>query len=81
MILTATGQPVRQEPQRRLTDAEAAMLRAYKKILQRYGYKEALWCQTCEDDGDSAGCRAYVTDSTIEILCRHRKLYFRGSSR
>lgn len=78
MLVTAAGQPLTRE--RQIADADARVLRAYKKILAKYGYREALWCQTCEDDGDGPGCRAYVTDQRIEIQCRHRRLFFRGST-
>lgn len=64
----------------RLTDADARTLRAYKKILAKYGYREKLWCQTCEENEDSPGCRGSVFDSRIVIECHHRRLWFRGST-
>ena len=77
MILTASGIPVTREQQ--IADEDAQTLRAYKKILAKYGYQEALWCQTCENEEDNPGCRAYVTENRIAIECRHRRLYFTGS--
>ena len=78
MILASSGIPVTREQQ--IADADAQTLRSYKAILAKYGYLEELWCQTCEDEGDHGGCRAYVTDSRIAIECRHRRLWFRGST-
>ena len=78
MILAANGATITREQQ--LADEDARVLRAYKQILAKYGYVEELWCQTCTDDGDHGGCRAFVTDTRIGIECRHRRLYFRGST-
>jgi hypothetical protein len=77
-VLTASGQPLTREAL--IADEDAKTLRAYKAILFKYGYKESLWCQTCEDEADHAGCRAYVTAQQIAIECRHRRLYFVGST-
>ena len=78
MLVTPSGQPLTRESQ--IADEDARLLRQYKKILAKYGYKEALWCKTCEDEGDGAGVRAYVTDSTIEVQCRHRRRFFKGAT-
>jgi len=78
MLVTTSGQPLTREQQ--IADEDAKTLRAYKKILMKYGYREELWCKTCEEQDDAHGCRAYVTDSKIEILCRHRRLFFRGAT-
>lgn len=78
MLVTASGQPLTRESQ--MAHEDARLLRAYKKILLKYGYKEALWCRTCEDAQEMAGCNATVTDAKIEIQCRHRRRFFSGAT-
>ena len=78
MILTATGQPLTRE--QLLAEADARTFRAYKKILEKYGYAESLWCRTCDEDADHAGCRAQVLTRSIAIECRHRRVYYTGST-
>ena len=81
MLVTPTGDPLVRD--RLLTDAEAATLRAYKRILAKYGYREQLWCQICDADDvefTPSGCRAYVTGTQIAILCRHLRRFYSGST-
>ena len=59
---------------------EAKLLRAYKRILEDFGWVEGLDCQTCHAEGSAAGCRAFVTDTRIAIICRHRTLQFIGQT-
>ena len=64
----------------RLSFGEAALLRAYGSFLRLHGWLEALRCQNCDDVGYRNGCKAVVTDSAIDIQCRHRHLLYRGST-
>lgn len=59
---------------------EAATFRAYKKLLQRHGLKEALFCQTCSEGNLGDGCEAHVTSSQILVKCRCRQRFYQGQS-
>lgn len=59
---------------------EATLLRAYKKLLKKYHLKEALYCQDCFEGDLSDGCRAFVTDEQIGILCRCKMRVFQGQT-
>ena len=52
------------------TQAEAELLRAYKKLLLRHGLREALYCNQCWDHDLQDGCKAFVRDDRILIQCR-----------
>ena len=75
-------------PTFRLTDEDAALLRAYKKFLKRHELREALFCNSCAlatDVGEAYhgqphGCEAHVTDTDILIKCRCRNRFHRGQS-
>lgn len=64
-----------------LSQDEADLLRRYKKFLQKRGFREALYCNTCWT-GDLADgvSEAHVTDSEILLKCSHRMLFFKGQS-
>lgn len=65
-------------PEVPLAIADAYMLRSYQKFLVAHGLQEAMWCLTCEDEGEPSGMRAYVRVDEIALLCRHRNLVHRG---
>jgi hypothetical protein len=78
MIYAPNGAPLTREQQ--IAEIDARTLRAYKQILAKYGYVEELWCDTCDESGDAPGCRARVMPNEIRIECRHRRLYYLGST-
>ena len=49
---------------------DAVLLRQYKKLLQRLGLREALYCQACWQGEREDGCKAHVTVHEILIVCR-----------
>lgn len=60
-------------------DAEdAALLRRYKKFLERYGLKEALYCDGCWERDLSHGLEAYVTSDKVFLKCRCSLRIFDG---
>lgn len=68
-IVGADGVPLNR-PTVMLTRHEARMLREYKKFLQKYALKEALYCQTCWSGNREDGTEAFVRDDKIGIICR-----------
>lgn len=62
------------------TDADALMLRQYKKLLMKYGLKESLWCQMCAALEQPEGLRASVMDDKIDIECRCTVRRHRGQT-
>jgi hypothetical protein len=79
VILDAHGEPTTR-PTQILTSEEAALLRLYKKFLHSHGLREAVYCNTCFSGDLSDGMRAHVTDNQIMWECRHRLLFYQGSS-
>lgn len=79
VILDANGQPT-SLPTKLLTAEEAALLRLYKKFLHTHGMREAVFCNTCFEGNISDGMEAHVTDSEVLFRCRHRLLFYKGSS-
>lgn len=63
-----------------ITFDEAVLLRAYKKFLQKYDLREALYCQWCWGHNLADGCEAHVTDGDIMIRCRCTLRHHKGSS-
>jgi hypothetical protein len=63
-----------------LSQADAELLREYKKFLVKYGMRESLWCSKCEAEGRPAGLKAYVTDSKIDFECRCTVRRYRGQT-
>lgn len=53
-----------------LDPADARIIREYKKVLQRLGLKEALYCDECWDRNVNHGLEAHVTSSQIVFKCR-----------
>lgn len=63
------------------TPREAQLLRSYKKLLEKYHLREALYCNDCwGGDLTSDGCRAFVSEQQIGILCRCKMRVFQGST-
>lgn len=71
---------IRNDGERLLTQSDAALLRRYKKFLQKYDLKEALYCTDCEDAGRSSGLRASVMDGAISLACRCTVRRYRGQT-
>lgn len=67
-------------PSTSLSGEEAKLLREYKKFLNRWGYKEALYCSRCWEMNLQHGCEAYVTNTDIGIMCRCRYTFFKGAT-
>ena len=63
-----------------LSAEDARLLREYKKFLQKQGLKEALYCSHCWTGEREDGCKAFVTDSQIGIICRCRIRFHQGQS-
>ena len=63
-----------------LTDADAALLREYKRFLMKHGMRESLWCMRCEEHGRPPGLKAYVTDGKIDFECRCTVRRYRGQT-
>ena len=62
------------------SQADAELLRKYKKFLAKYHLREKLWCRKCEDAEDHPGLRASVTDSRIDFACRCTVRRYRGQT-
>jgi len=78
-ILGPDGAPA-EVPTIVLDDDAARTFREYKKVLQRLGLKEALYCNECWDRNLDHGCEAYVTSSQIVVKCRCRIRFHQGFS-
>lgn len=63
-----------------LSKDEAELLRKYKKFLAAHNLKEALYCGNCWDGMRDDGCKAFVTDAQIGILCRCHNRFYQGST-
>lgn len=63
-----------------LTAKDAALLRAYKRFLQKYHLREALYCNDCFEGDLADGCQAFVTPMQIGILCRCTMRVFNGET-
>lgn len=59
---------------------DAETFRAYKKLLQAHGLREALYCNDCWEGQLSDGCEAHVTPSNILVRCRCKMRYFQGTT-
>ena len=71
IILDARGQPVTAIQSIALTADDHDLLLAYKKrILEKYGLAEALYCRSCWDRDLSDGCEAHVLPTRSLIKCR-----------
>jgi len=60
------------------TADEARAFREYRKILVKYGLKEALFCNDCWEGGLSDGCQSYVTSGQILVKCRCKLRFHQG---
>ena len=72
-----TGSPVA-VPTTILDADDARLLRAYKKLLLKYGLREALYCNACWNHKFSDGTEAHVTDNEIVIRCRCSLRFYQG---
>jgi hypothetical protein len=78
-VLDANGQPSAR-PTTILTADEAALLRAYKKFLQKHGIRDASYCASCFSGNRHDGMQVRVTDAEIIFICRCRMLYHLGQT-
>ena len=62
------------------SDAEAELLRRYKRFLQAHDLREKLWCVTCGNEGRQDGLRASVLDGRIDFECRCTVRRHRGQT-
>ena len=79
LLYDANGQPT-SLPTKVLSLDEARLLREYKKFLQAHHLREALYCSTCWSNNLSDGMEAHVNEAEVLMKCRHRMIYFKGSS-
>lgn len=63
-----------------MAQGDAELLRKYKRFMLAHGLREALWCQTCDNEGRSPGLKAVVTDSKIDLVCRCTTRRYRGQT-
>lgn len=63
-----------------LTDADAELLRRYKRFMLKHGLVESLWCQMCEALDQPEGLRASVMDDRIDLECRCTVRRYRGQT-
>jgi len=77
-ILDANGELARQHVE--LTPGEAQLLRTYKRFLEKYNLKEALYCGQCWDRDLADGCKAFVRPDRIMVQCRCTERYFYGAT-
>ena len=67
-------------PHVQFTDAEAALFRAYRTMMETRGLAEAVYCRKCWNHDLDDGCRAFVTSDRILIECRCTIRTYAGSS-
>lgn len=79
-IVGPNGEPPVSKPTQILSIEDARLLRQYKKFLAAHGMREALYCNECFGGNLHDGMRAHVTDGSIMFECRHRMLWFGGST-
>lgn len=79
VILDPSGNPATVQ-NIKISDQNADLLRRYKKFLDSYGLREALYCNDCWDRRTPDGCDAFVTDSQIVIKCRCKLRTYMGQS-
>lgn len=77
LILGPNGDPMK-VPTVVFDPEDARTLRQYKRVLQKYGLKEALYCDECWERNLHHGLEAEVTDQRIIMKCRCRLRYFQG---
>lgn len=78
--LVAPDGTVLNRPTQVLSDADATLLRAYKKLLMKLNLREALYCNDCWSGDREDGCKAYVQDGQIGILCRCKQRIHLGQT-
>ena len=57
---------------------EARLLKKYRAFLEKYGLREAIFCQQCFDGNRADGTRFHVTPNGVMIECRCRTLLYAG---
>ena len=61
-----------------ISAADAHMIRRYDKFCRIYGFREAMWCGVCEDEGNPAGLRSEVDALHVRHMCRHANRVYSG---
>lgn len=61
-----------------LEKGEADVIRAYKKIKDKYGFGEENRCFACWTGDRDDGMRGHTTDSQILYECRCRMIFRQG---
>jgi hypothetical protein len=74
------NEPLEELPTTVLSHEDAAMLRQYKKFMDRHGFREANYCNACWSKEQHDGMRVHVTDGQIMFKCRCRMLFFQGQT-
>lgn len=65
-------------PDTPITPSDAFMLRRWDTLCRAYGFREALWCLTCEDEGNASGIRPDVGPTHYALLCRCQRRIHTG---
>lgn len=64
-----------------LSDEQATLLREYKKkVLLPLGLREALFCNSCGNATLEDGCKSFVTNDQIGIICRCTQRLYLGQT-
>jgi hypothetical protein len=63
-----------------LSPKDAQLLRDYKRFLQKYQLREALYCNACYEGTLADGCQAFVNNQQIGILCRCTMRVYEGQT-
>lgn len=79
LIVGPNGDPL-SVPTILLDHRDAAIIRQYKKVLERLGLKEALYCDECWDRNVHHGLEARVTNEQIVMRCRCKLRFFQGQT-
>lgn len=77
LIVGPDGNPI-SVPTIVLDSEDARLLRLYKKLLLKYGLREALFCNDCWNGSRHDGLEAHVTDTSIVMRCRCKLRFFQG---
>lgn len=73
----ATGEPAAIATVK-FTTEDARILREYRKFLERWSLREAIYCSHCFENNLSHGIEAFVTNEKILFRCRCTMRIFDG---
>lgn len=57
---------------------EAETLKQYRKFLEKYALREAVYCSRCFEGNRADGTRFHVTPAGVMVECRCRTLVYSG---